>query len=49
MSLIGNIQKFSDYWKNLYPDIFGDLTDQEIVDEVRTNYPDLEIPEWEEV
>ena len=49
MSLIGNIQQFTDYWKNLYPDIFGDLTDQEIVDEVRTNYPDLEIPEWEEV
>ena len=48
MTQITDIYKFTEYWKNRYPQVYQGKSDREIVDLVRERYPDIGIPSYEE-
>ena len=48
MAQITDIYKFTEYWKDRYPQVYQGKSDREIIDLVRERYPDVGIPTYEE-
>ena len=45
---ITDIKAFTDYWREKYPSVYGQKSDEEIINYTRERYPDLELPSFQE-
>ena len=45
---VTNIDDFTNYWKESYPSLYKDKSNEEIFKLVRERYPKLEVPSYEE-
>ena len=48
MAQITDINKFTQYWKNKFPTVYGDKSDEQIIDLIRERYPQQNIPTYDE-
>ena len=48
MAQITDINKFTQYWKNKFPTVYGNKSDEEIINLIGQRYPDQNIPSYEE-
>lgn len=48
MAQITDINKFTQYWKTKFPTVYGNKSDEQIIDLIRERYPDQNIPTYQE-
>ena len=48
MAQITDINKFTQYWKNKFPTVYGDKSDEQIINLIRERYPQQNIPTYDE-
>ena len=45
---ISDINKYTQYWKDKFPNTYGDKTDEQIIELVRVRYPEQNLPTYQE-
>ena len=48
MAQITDIKAFTDYWKEKFPEVYKDKTDEEIINYISQRYPELKLPSYQE-
>ena len=48
MAQITDINKFTQYWKNKFPTVYGNKSDEQIINLIRERYPQQNIPTYDE-
>ena len=45
---VSDINKYTQYWKDKFPNTYGDKTDEQIIELVRVRYPEQNLPTYQE-